>query len=535
MANKWTSSAASVSALAAAMDLVRTYDEVLGPLWVARTLPARASVTDDIHYTIFRVMTFIMIYGYTPTNLANHPDLLNNFAFGSSANFPGACAPPADPEQVHTAVINGNYLDSWGRLTFGESNNSNPSPKPTGTYLAPGSIATITVPASMVGKGYNIRVGAHKTDFSGKTSIKRLDHCSLSYPINSTTTKVANPLGGGIYIDVPPYISNVGVVSVQIKNAVRSPYFSAKSFHQTTLAEWQNTERNHPAPWADFQSDKVMMQVPTSWIYTLNDPVTMMADWDRSADSVNDLMGFPRDRGRETIYNQVDLLIAGIGGFTPGWPAVNNTYSPGTNYNNGYANQLSRPGAAIRTLYRIPRTGPRLPVSEAYGGKGVGRESSLRARLATRASATASTRRSANHIDGRDYVTLDTTTIAWMMCDNFPQWGRDAGGGKTICSSKGTPSSWRSRGSSVGEGWATISTRSMTDYENSVTIRHGCGQPAPAPVQQHGHRHPAALPLLGFPADQQHHAGQFHPSGEPARLPRDLRHARPLQIPGAAR
>jgi autotransporter-associated beta strand protein len=408
----------SPSALAAAMDLVRTYDEVLGPLWIARSLPARASVTDDIHYTIFRVMTCIMIFGYTPSNVAAHPDLFNNFAFGSSTRFPGACAPPADPEQVHTAVINANYPDSWGRLTIGESNSSNPSPKPTGTYLAPGSIATITVPASMVGKGYNVRVGAHKTDFSGKTSITRLDQCSLSYPIVSTSTKVANPLGGGIYIDVPPYISNVGVVSIQIKNAVRSPYFSAKSFHRTTLAEWQNTERNHPAPWADFQSDKVMMQVPTSWIYSLNDPVTLMADWDRSADSVNDLMGFPRIRGRETIYNQVDLMIAGIGGFTPGWPSVNNTYSPGTNYNNGYADNY---------LVRGPQFAPYVEFHElghAYTFPKLTEERESDVNLlyvpvlneGFGYSLDEAFRRS---IDGRTYVTLDTTTIAWMMCDTF--------------------------------------------------------------------------------------------------------------------
>jgi hypothetical protein len=42
VANRW-SIGVSVSTLAAAMDLVRTYDEVLGPLWVARTLPDRVA------------------------------------------------------------------------------------------------------------------------------------------------------------------------------------------------------------------------------------------------------------------------------------------------------------------------------------------------------------------------------------------------------------------------------------------------------------------------------------------------------------
>ena len=52
--------------------------------------------------------------------------------------------------------------------------------------------------------------------------------------------------------------ADAGEVEVTVTGAVRSPYFSAKSFHTTTLQEWQDAERNHPAPWADFQSDKFM-------------------------------------------------------------------------------------------------------------------------------------------------------------------------------------------------------------------------------------------------------------------------------------
>ena len=51
-----------------------------------------------------------------------------------------------------------------------------------------------------------------------------------------------------------------------------------------------------------------MMQVPTSWIYKLDDPVTLLKDWDMAMDAMNDLMGLPRIRGRETIFAQVDLM-----------------------------------------------------------------------------------------------------------------------------------------------------------------------------------------------------------------------------------
>ncbi len=406
----------SASAIAAALDLIQTYDELLGPLWVARVLPDRALVTDDIHYTIYTIMQDIVDWTYTSTNLANQAGLLNHFAFGSSANFPGACAPPADPNQIQTAVINGNYLNTFGRSVFGEDS-AHPSPKPTGTYLAPGSIATVTVPSSLVGKGYRIRVGAHSWDYTGKPFIKRLDRCSLIYPIVSTDTQVANPLGGGIYVEVPQYNSDVGIVNVQIKNAVRSPYFSAKSFDRTTLAEWQNIERHRQPPWADFQSEKVMMQVPTSWIYALNDPVKLMADWDLAADICNDLMGFPHDRGRETIYNQVDVLIRS-GAYAPGYPAVNNTYTPGNNYG-GYANSYLVRGPQFAPDYEFHELGhgylfPKFPgevesvvnlLHVPVWNQGFGYSLDE----AFRKSRTGYT----------NYATLDTTSIAWMMCDHF--------------------------------------------------------------------------------------------------------------------
>ena len=325
--------------IAASLDLVTTYDNVLGPLFVSRSLPARASVTNDIHWTLYTVMQDIMDVTYNSQPLANFESLLNGFKFGSSASFPGPCSPPADPSLVHTAIITGSYLDTRGRSSQGDGSGSF-ARKPTGCYLAPGSIATVTVPAALVGKGYKIRVGAHSWDFSNKPSIKRLDRSSLVYNIDALATKIASPLGGGIYIEVP-WNASAGVVNVQIKNAVRSPYFSAKTFHTTTAAQWL-TERVNPAPWADFQSDKFMMQVPSSWINAMPDPTKLMQDWDASMDVINDLMGFPRIRGKETLYPQVDMQIrASV--YAPGYPSVNvGGYSATATFNGYSSNYLVR-------------------------------------------------------------------------------------------------------------------------------------------------------------------------------------------------
>jgi hypothetical protein len=269
----------------------------------------------------------------------------------------------------------------------------------------------------MVGRGYQVRVGCHSWDYSAKPFIKRLDRVSRVYDIVSTDTLIASPLGGGIYIEVPAYVSNVGIVTVRIRNAVRSPYFSAKSFHQTTLAEWQDTQRHYPAPWADFQSEKFMMQVPTSWIYALGDPVKLMADWDLAADICNELMGFPHDRGKETMYEQVDVLIRS-GAYAPGYPTVNNTYTPGGSYG-GYASSYLVRGPQNAPDYQFHELGhgylfPKFP------GEVESVVNLLHVPVWNRGfgySLDEAFRKSRSGYPA--YATLNTTAIAWMMCDNF--------------------------------------------------------------------------------------------------------------------
>lgn len=252
--SRFAESAESISAL---LDLVTTYESRLGPLFVSRNLPNRDSVTNDLHWTLYNVMQNIMDRIYTAHVLAEHETLLSGYSFATHTHFPGPCPPPTDPLNSHTIPINATFEESFGRAT---QQWSLPARKPTGTYLAPGTIATITVPPELVGAGFLVRVGAHSWNLSGRNPIQRLERISRTYPITAVSTKVANPLGGGIYIEVP-ISASLGIVNVTVTGAVRAPYFSAKNFHQTTAEEWL-IERNHPAPWADFQSDKFMLQVP---------------------------------------------------------------------------------------------------------------------------------------------------------------------------------------------------------------------------------------------------------------------------------
>jgi len=411
----------NAATIKAALALVAAYDKIEGPLWVARGIFIRKDVTNDIHWTIYTVMQNIMDHIYTAENVARHADLLKGFKFGSSANFPGAVDPPARPDASYKVKISGNYPKTWGWPTMHDGPDTF-ARKSTGAYLAPGAIATITAPRSLVGKGYKIRVGCHSWDLSRteKWKLLRLDRSSLVYDITRAKTRVASPLGGGIYIEVP-FLADAGVVEITIKNAVRSPYFSLKPFHTTSLEAWKTVERNLPAPWADFQTEKFMLQVPSSWIRKLDDPVTLMQDWDAAMDTINDLMGRPRLRGKETMYPQVDVTIP-YGFHAPGYPSVNNTYDPAKDYG-GYANHYLVRGPQYNSDdYDFHEQGhaylfPKFP------GEVEAEVNLLHVAVWNQKfgySLDEAFRASCGYYN-RAYCTLDTTAMAWMTCASFIQ------------------------------------------------------------------------------------------------------------------
>ncbi|MHC4740453.1 MAG: M60 family metallopeptidase, partial [Planctomycetota bacterium] len=456
------------SVIAASFDLVETYDTTpgFGPLWINTGNFNRDTAPDDIHWTMYWVMQYIMDYTYTGANVLTYDYLFEGFEFETSDYFPGYAPAPLDPDLIHTATIDGTYLDMWGHEIMHEDR---PAVKPTGTYVAPGATAMIMVPSSIVGNGYTVKVGAHSWDHSNRPTCKRLDRVSLVYSIDSTVLEVASPLGGGIYIEVPEG-QNAGIVDVQIKNAIRSPYFSAKSFHTTTLSEWQNTERNHPGPWADFQSEKFIMQVPTDWIYNFDDPCTMMQDWDTAMDALNELMGYP-SRTRETMYPQVDVQNRSSV-LAPGYPSCNASYSPTTSYGGNHNHYLlNGPRVTTAPGFLFHEEGHGY-LFQKFPGETESNVNLLHVPVyhdkfgTTLDYAFASSR----DMQGNPNRTLDNTAIAWMCSFNFSPRNVPMASGEKAYQLKGHAKfvdiaklfGWQV----LGDYWYSFNE----DYENSVSI-----------------------------------------------------------------
>ena len=307
--------------------------------------PNYSGKADDfgLDRAVLAIQQSIFDFAFTPESLAKYRDTLAGLKFNSSDWFPGKVAVPAQPNTVYTAKINGNVVKDVGiRSAFSQHF----ARRPTGYYLAAGDIAKITVPASIPKDGtFKIRVGANVHDKYIKSTIERPFRISNQFTIVSEVTEIANPYGGGIYIDVP-YLATAGAsVEIKIQNAVPAPFFQSTALKNTTLDDWQKVQRNNPAPWADFMSDKVMLTLPTKWIYAYDDPVTLMKDWDNRIDTISALTGKQKVRNNQVLYAIVDTSLLGDA-FGIGYPTGNNDYKPARATNGNEKHWLLVPGSS---------------------------------------------------------------------------------------------------------------------------------------------------------------------------------------------
>jgi hypothetical protein len=258
--------ASSESNILLSKSVVEDYDNIIGALFT--TPSTQNGFSKDpanspglaLERAMIALQQGIFDYVFTSDVYEDYPQHLNGWKYNACVSFPGNVAPPADPSLGISVLIRANFEDPDGMNPYYDINfeRMRHALRPTGLYLAPGSVASVTVPDSLVGQDYWIRVGSHDWDLTERPRYQRLDRISKKFAIDSTTVKVFNPFGGAISILVP-YGANDGIVQVSVKNAVEAPFFSLKSFYETPDF---NAELSKPGPWAVFETDNVMFTIP---------------------------------------------------------------------------------------------------------------------------------------------------------------------------------------------------------------------------------------------------------------------------------
>jgi hypothetical protein len=221
---------------------------------------------DQVLGRIALVEEFRTIGRLQPTAIAPHP---------SAAFFPGA-VPAGAPRVTRTVVIRA----------------GTPRWQGTGLYAPAGELITVRVPGAVAGQGVTVRIGVHSDRLWGAAEWRRFPEIAFTAPLTSAETRVANAFGGLIYLEVPP--GRLGEdFAVEITGGVLAPRFIKG---RTTLTEWREVIRQHPAPWGEIEGDSMVVTTQATALRQLDDPLEVAELWDRALDAAADLATLPRRR-----------------------------------------------------------------------------------------------------------------------------------------------------------------------------------------------------------------------------------------------
>jgi len=209
-------------------------------------------------------------------------------AHAAATAFPGIA--PADAPRVTKEIEIDPSVPGW---------------RSTGLWVNAGDPLEVAVPAEIADQGYAIRIGCHTDTLYHLESWSRAPDITRSVRITEAVTHTASAFGGLIYIDVPTKAAGGQPFTVTIGEAVEAPLFV---LGETTDAEWNSTIKKHPAPWAEFACDKIILSCPTENARKVRNPTQLMDFWKRVVEAQDDITNQTAERKRpERIVTDVQI------------------------------------------------------------------------------------------------------------------------------------------------------------------------------------------------------------------------------------
>ena len=213
-------------------------------------------------------------------------------AHPSAATYPGL--PPAGtPRGVRTLTVN---LDT-------------PRWHSTGLYATAGDPVTVELPPGAEKLGLKLRIGTTTCDNTSHDEWRRAPKVDLELPLITNNVTVSSPFGGLVYVVVPDKVDVAErTVRVTLRNACRAAWFKQG---RDTLTSWRTSIRDCAAPWAELESDKIILTVPSGVIRTLEDPSALLAFWEMISDQDARLTAIPPARRSAERFCADAQLCAG--------------------------------------------------------------------------------------------------------------------------------------------------------------------------------------------------------------------------------
>ncbi len=200
----------------------------------------------------------------------------------AAKEFPGLA--PADAQRVTREVTIHPDVPGWTS---------------TGLWVNAGDKVSVKVPASVVGKGFAVRIGCHSDTLYHLDKWERAPEITRSVPIETEVTVAANAFGGLVFIEVPDRAKGAPDFNVTIAGAIEAPIFV---LGRDDDAKWNSTIKHRKAPWAEFVCDKVILCCPTEHAHHVTNPTELMNFWTRVVDAQDEISNQAKDRKRPERY-----------------------------------------------------------------------------------------------------------------------------------------------------------------------------------------------------------------------------------------
>ncbi|MFL0789854.1 MAG: M60 family metallopeptidase, partial [Prochlorococcus sp.] len=238
-------------------------------------------------------------------------------AHESSDRFPGSVEENA--ERISSSVeIDASYEGRDDGFIYSQAGKD--IWRSTGIYAPAGEVISITLPEGAIGLGLSVQIGSHTDELWKKDEWERFPEITRAWQLETNQTEAASSFGGLVYIRVPEGL-NLGEITVEIDGGVLAPRYI---LGETSEPAWLDTIRHYPGPWAEFESDSLIITVPSADAINVDNPEDLMLLWEQVMDMSADLASIEQARVRpERIV--FDEQISG-GALHSGYPVMGHTH-----------------------------------------------------------------------------------------------------------------------------------------------------------------------------------------------------------------
>ncbi|XP_044284425.1 TRPM8 channel-associated factor homolog [Varanus komodoensis] len=159
----------------------------------------------------------------------------------------------------------------------------------TGMYIPPAKTATLDFPPTAIGAKLQVQIGCHSDNLSKAKKLRRPPVMVRRFEVKSCRMEVSSLWGGLLYI-VLPEKSSLGSLPVTIKGATLAPYYKQG---ETNLDFWKSTICHYPAPWAELETENIILTFPSDEARSISDPELLLNTWAQIMKAVAKLASIP--------------------------------------------------------------------------------------------------------------------------------------------------------------------------------------------------------------------------------------------------